>query len=103
MVSEDQRRQLELLREGTKGTQYEKASLYTIILDLIKTTSVGEVFVVLDSLSHDLDCKGELEEIIRESGDPVNWELTGGVRGRPMDENTKYSTLDINFGNGEEE
>jgi len=60
MITEYQKELVEKLRNGELS--YADVSIYTVLLSLIKDSSVEEVFMILHSITFDLDEREEFEE-----------------------------------------
>lgn len=60
MITEYQKGLVEELRSGELC--YTDASIYTVLLSLVKDSSVEEVFMMLHNITFDLDEREEFEE-----------------------------------------
>jgi hypothetical protein len=60
VITEYQKGLAEKLRSGELS--YTDASIYTVLLSLVKDSSVEEVFMILHNITFDLDEREEFEE-----------------------------------------
>ena len=60
MITEYQKGLVEKLKSGELC--YTDASIYTVLLSLVKDSSVEEVFMMLHNITFDLDEREEFEE-----------------------------------------
>lgn len=64
--------QLKKLRSQEKFA-YEEASIYTVLLDLVKGNGIDEVFMMLHNVASDLEQRKQLEDKFDEA---KKWEWT---------------------------
>lgn len=68
----DSHYQMELVEKLRAGViSYEDATIYTILLDMVSTNGIEEVFSTLHSLSSDLNQREKLESISAKS---LSWQ-----------------------------
>jgi len=75
MITEYQIELAEKLRSGE--ISYTGTSIYTVLLSLVKDSSLEEVFMILHNIAYDLDERKEFEEKFE---DAKLWEWNNNIR-----------------------